>query len=140
MSRKIELFAAVAVLSVGAAVAGAALAQSAAPAIFTAEQAAAGATVYAAQCAACHGNQLEGVAGPALKGQGFKAMATAQGLNGESLLQVVSLSMPQTDPGSLSADEYAQVVAYMLRENGYPAGNEKLSASNPHLKELDLAK
>jgi len=140
MSRKIEMFAAVAVLSVGAAVAGAALAQSAAPAIYTAEQATAGAQVYAAQCAACHGNQLEGVAGPALKGQGFKAMATAQGLNGESLLQVVALSMPQTDPGSLSPEQYAQVVAYMLRENGYPAGSEPLSASNPHLKELDLSK
>ncbi len=140
MSRKIELFAAIAIVSVGAIAGGTALAQSGAPAIYTAEQATAGAAVYAAQCAACHGNQLEGVAGPALKGSGFKAMATAQGLNGESLLQVVALSMPQTDPGSLSAEQYAEVVAYMLRENGYPAGSEKLTADNPHLKELDLAK
>jgi mono/diheme cytochrome c family protein len=140
MSRKIELFAAAAVLSVAAAIGGGAIAQGAAPAIYTAEQATAGAQVYAAQCGACHGNQLEGVAGPALKGPGFKAMATAQGLNGESLLQVVSLSMPQTDPGSLSPEQYAQVVAYMLRENGYPAGSEPLSTTNPHLKELDLAK
>ena len=53
------------------AVAGAALlsrAEADSPALYTAAQASAGGTIFAQQCATCHGAQLEGVAGPALKG------------------------------------------------------------------------
>ncbi len=117
MLRKVELLAVSAAL---AALAGTALAQTG-PAVYTSAQATAGATVYAAQCGACHGSALEGVAGPALKGDQFKAMATAQGLNGLTLHQVIAQSMPQTDPGSLTPDQYNEVVAYILQQNGYPA-------------------
>jgi mono/diheme cytochrome c family protein len=136
MVRKVELFA----VGILAALAGAAGAQTAAPAIFTADQATQGAAVYQAQCAACHGGALEGVSGPALKGDQFKAMAQAQGLNAKSLLDVVSQSMPQSDPGSLTADQYNQIVAYILQQNGYPAGNEALTPNGAHLKDLDLSK
>jgi S-disulfanyl-L-cysteine oxidoreductase SoxD len=36
--------------------------------------------------------------------------------------------MPQDRPGSLSAEEYADVVAYILRLNGRPAGERELPA------------
>jgi len=39
-------------------------AQAAKPALYTADQASAGAAVYSQSCAACHGSQLEGVAAP----------------------------------------------------------------------------
>ena len=140
MSRRVGLFAFAAMLAAGGLIAGAAGAQTGAPAVFTADQAAQGATVYQGQCAVCHGNALEGVAGPALKGSGFKAMAVAQGLNAQSLLLVVSQSMPQSDPGSLSPEQYNQVVAYILQQNGYPAGSEALTPTGAHLKELNLSK
>jgi mono/diheme cytochrome c family protein len=135
MSRKIASLA----LGAGALIAGTAIAQTG-PAVFTADQAAQGAIVYQGQCASCHGGALEGVAGPALKGDQFKAMAQAQALNAQSLLTVVSQSMPQSDPGSLTPDQNNQVVAYILQQNGYPAGTEALTVDNAHLKDLDLTK
>ena len=55
-------------------------AQGTKPALYTADQATAGAAVYGQACAACHGAQLEGVAAPALKGSAFGEMANAQSL------------------------------------------------------------
>ena len=139
MFRRVKLFALCAAL--GGSIAGPALAHGAvAPSVHTADQATAGAQVYAAQCAACHGNAMEGVAGPALKGPQFKAMAQAQGMNAQSLLEVVSQSMPQSDPGSLTPDQYNQVVAYILQQNGYAAGSTPLSPNAADLKALDLSK
>ena len=110
-----------------------------APALYTAAQAVAGAALFARQCAACHGAQLEGVAGPALKGPVFHQMAAAQNLNAQSLLTVVSQSMPQDNPGTLSPAQYSALVAFILRENGYPAGSAELSATTPNLKALSLS-
>ena len=109
------------------------------PALYTAPQAGAGATIFAQQCATCHGASLEGVAGPALKGSAFHQMAAAQNLNAASLLQVVSDSMPQDNPGSLSPVQYAALVAFILQQNGYPAGSTELSAATPGLKDLNLS-
>lgn len=138
MFRKVELLALCA--AIGASIAGAAVAQGTAPAVYTADQAMAGAQVYASQCAACHGNAMEGLAAPSLKGPDFKAMAQAQGMNAQSLLEVVSQSMPQGDPGSLTPDQYNQVVAFMLQQNGYAAGSTPLSPNATNLKDLDFSK
>lgn len=97
-------------------------AQDAKPALYTADQATAGATVYQQACAACHGAALEGVSAPGLKGPAFGDMAAAQSLTADSLLEVTAASMPQSDPGSLKPEEYNAVVAYILQQNGYPAG------------------
>lgn len=123
------------------AIAGVALlsqAEADAPALYTAAQASAGGAVFAQQCATCHGAQLEGVAGPALKGVAFHQMAAAQSLNAQSLLTVVSQSMPQDNPGSLTQDQYDAVVAFILQQNGYPAGTAALAATSPNLKDLNL--
>src|SRR5678816_3166849 len=88
-------------------------AQAAKPALYTADQATAGAAVYSQACAACHGAQLEGVAAPALKGANFGEMATAQSLTVDALLDVIANTMPQSDPGSLKPDDYAAVTAYI---------------------------
>lgn len=116
----------------------AASAQAAKPAIYTAEQAQAGAAVYSQACAACHGSQLEGVAAPALKGQAFGDMATAQSLTADALLDVVADTMPQSDPGSLKPEDYNAVVAYILQQNGYPAGTAALSKAEPGLKDIKI--
>jgi polar amino acid transport system substrate-binding protein len=102
-------------------------AQGAKPTLYTAEQATAGAAVYAQSCAACHGAQMEGVAAPALKGSAFGEMATAQSLTAQALLDVVANTMPQSDPGSLKPEEYNAVSAYILQQNGYPAGTAALA-------------
>jgi polar amino acid transport system substrate-binding protein len=113
-------------------------AQTAKPALYSADQANAGAAIYGQSCAACHGQQLEGVAAPALKGPAFGEMATAQGLTGQSLLDVVANTMPQSDPGSLKPEEYAAVTAYILQQNGYPAGTAPLVTGAVPLKDAKV--
>ena len=121
-------------LILAAAVPAAAIAQAAKPALYTTDQANAGAAVYAQSCAACHGSQLEGVAAPALKGPAFGDMANAQSLTADALLDVISNTMPQSDPGSLKPEEFAAVTAYILQQNGYPAGTTALAKDEPGLK------
>src|ERR1700753_1174052 len=82
-------------------------------AVYTAGQAQQGAALYATQCAACHGGQLEGGAGPALTGAAFHQLAAAQHLTPRSLLEVVSATMPMTAPASLKPDQYAALVAFI---------------------------
>ena len=116
----------------------AANAQSAKPALYTDAQAQAGAAIYSQACAACHGQQLEGVAAPALKGSAFGEMANAQGLTADALLDVISNTMPQSDPGSLKPEEYNAVTAYILQQNGYPAGSAALAKGAAGLKDAKV--
>ena len=116
----------------------AANAQSAKPALYTDAQAQAGTAIYSQACAACHGQQLEGVAAPALKGSAFGEMANAQGLTADALLDVISNTMPQSDPGSLKTDEYNAVTAYILQQNGYPAGSAALAKGAAGLKDAKV--
>jgi mono/diheme cytochrome c family protein len=113
-------------------------AQPAKPALYTADQATAGAAVYAQSCAACHGPQMEGVAAPALKGSAFGEMATAQGLTAQTLLDVIANTMPQSDPGSLKPEEFSAVTAYILQQNGYPAGSAALATGAAGLKDAKI--
>lgn len=108
-------------LLAGAAVAGTP------PALYTAQQAAAGATVYAQTCAMCHGADLKGGAGPALVGQGFAAPGAHKTIGGT--FSLLAQTMPATQPGGLSHADYEAVMAYILKENGYPAGSSAFSYS-----------
>jgi mono/diheme cytochrome c family protein len=114
------------------------LAQAPKPALYTDAQATAGATVYAQSCAACHGSQLEGVAAPALTGPVFGELANAQSLTADALLDVIVNTMPQSDPGSLKPEEYAAVTAYILQQNGYPAGTAALTKGDAALKAVKI--
>jgi polar amino acid transport system substrate-binding protein len=113
-------------------------AQGAKPALYTDAQAQAGATVYAQACAGCHGEQLEGVAAPALKGSAFGEMANAQSLTADALLDVITNTMPQSDPGSMKSDDYNAVTAYILQQNGYPAGSAPLAKGAAGLKDAKV--
>ena len=91
---------------------------------FTAAQADSGRQLYMANCAACHGAELAGP--PALKGQAFMGNWATQTT---SALYEKVRTMPPEAPGSLGPDNYAAVVAFILRENGQTAGNQPLNAS-----------
>ncbi len=117
-----------------AALAVGAVAQGSKPALYTSYQANAGAAVYAQACATCHGSALEGTAAPALKGSAFGEVAAAQSLTADMLLDVISGTMPQSDPGSLKPEEFAAVTAYILQQNGYPAGATALIKGDAAIK------
>ncbi|MCB5944411.1 c-type cytochrome [Acidocella sp. KAb 2-4] len=94
------------------------------PALYTTAQANAGAPVYTQNCAMCHGADLKGVAGPALIGPSFPAAGSAATIG--SVFTVLAQQMPAGQPGSLSHDQYADLMAYILSKNGYPAGSTAL--------------
>ncbi len=113
-------------------------AQDVKPGLYTADQAQAGAVVYAQTCASCHGDALEAGAAPTLKGAAFAERALAQGMTPQSLYDVVAFTMPQVDPGGLKPEEYSAVVAYILQQNGYPAGTTPLAPGAPGMKETKV--
>ena len=113
-------------------------AQDVKPGLYTAEQAQAGAVVYAQACASCHGEALEAGAAPTLKGAAFAERALAQGMTPQSLYDVVAFTMPQVDPGGMKPEEYSAVVAYILQQNGYPAGTTPLAPGAPGMNETKV--
>ena len=76
-----------------------------------------GRTLYARNCAACHGADLSGgqFAGP-VKGPAF---LTKWGeVPADDLLTYISTSMPPGGGGNLSASDYAALAALIVQENG----------------------
>ena len=92
--------------------------------LFTAEQAARGRQAYEANCAECHMADLSGheYAG-ALAGFGFQLK-----WEDASVAEVFGRvrSMPLGRGGSLTSQEYLDILAYMLQANGYPAAPQEL--------------
>src|SRR6185437_14522103 len=104
---------------------------------YTSRQATRGASVYAQSCASCHGADLQGEAGPPLIGQTLEA-AYGTGTAAQ-LYDFISRQMPQDAPGSLSERQYLDVTAYILAQNGVPAGTAALgieSLSQVRLSEM----
>lgn len=90
--------------------------------LYTTAQAARGKAVYAANCASCHGTNLQGVAAPAIAGSAFLKTATINKYTVSILDTIVTQNMPFNNPASLKPDQYADVMAYLLASNCYPAG------------------
>ena len=104
----------------------AAQAQSTWSGVYTGAQASRGASVYNSSCAVCHGDDLAGgEMGPGLAGNSF--LSFWDGLSLGDLFQVMSVSMPQDNPGSLETAQYVDVIAYMLQESEFPTGDGELS-------------
>ena len=117
----------------------AAIAQAQRPATFTNEQAEQGRSAYAANCIDCHGANLDDgeFGGAPLKGLSFNqkwGQDTADGL-----YVYMSTQMPPNAPGSLSARTYANIMAFILRGNGYQQGAE-LPADPGALANLTMKK
>ncbi len=88
-------------------------------------QAARGQQLYKAQCAACHGNALEGTSGPPLVGDSFLSNWSAQPL--ANLIGKIEKTMPFNLPGSLSRSQSTDLGAYVLQAGKFPAGPAELS-------------
>ena len=94
--------------------------------VYTDAQASRGATVFNSSCAACHAEDLSGnEMGPPLAGSPF--LEYWQDLSLADLLQVMSTSMPQDNPGSLDQPQYIEIITYMLEKSGFPSGSEDLT-------------
>ena len=113
-------------------------AEATADGIYTEAQAQRGATLYAEQCASCHGEDMMGVADlfPALIGDTF--VTNWQGKSVGELFEKISTTMPGLDPGSLTPEQVADLVAHTLSVSKYPAGTTELAAAVEALEEITI--
>ena len=92
---------------------------------YTEEQAATGAKSYAQSCAQCHGANLEGGARPVLKGASWQQL-----YGGAKLLTVwgeIKGPMAQYAGTTFTTQESLDLLAYLLQQNGLPAGPQPLA-------------
>jgi alcohol dehydrogenase (cytochrome c) len=93
---------------------------------FNAAQVEAGRTAFAANCLACHGDTMSGLGeAPALAGSGF--MVTFGGRTAKDLFDTIKSEMPFGAPGSLSDEQYTNLVAFILHANGARTGTTALT-------------
>jgi hypothetical protein len=105
--------------------------------VYTPEQAARGAAAYAATCARCHGTVLSGgEMSPPLAGGAF--LSNWNGLSVGDLFERVRVTMPSDKPGSLARPLIADVLAHVLRMNGFPSGKAELDRKVEMLKEIKI--
>ena len=126
------LFLAATQACVAQAPAAAPLPGSAASGVYTAAQADRGNTLYQNNCATCHGGSLQGEdENPPLSGKHFNAHWGGQPLS--ALFGFINTQMPLGQAGALGAQGNADVTAYILSVNEYPAGSAELV---PDIKSL----
>ncbi len=97
-------------------------------AIYTESQADSGEDLYKTHCLACHDKKYFR---PVLKrwnGQPLGVFYT-----------VMVTSMPESNPGALSLDEYRDILAYILSLSRYPSGEEELASAIESLHEITIA-
>ena len=103
------------------------------PLSFTLAQADNGEAAYAEHCASCHGKNLDdGAYGPPLKGIDFRQKWGSR--SAEPLFTYTSTKMPPARPGTLGDPAYAQLLAFILQENGSKPGTRELPADPEALR------
>jgi len=103
--------------------------------VYTNDQSKRGQALYAKECAACHGAELSGgEEAPPLSGGAF--MSNWSGLTLGELFERIRVSMPEGRPGSLTRQQNADILAYMLSFNQFPAGQTELQKDTELLKQI----
>ena len=106
--------------------------------IYTVAQAERGAEQYAARCASCHSADLRGNSNsPSLRGMAF--MFIWEGKSVGELYTKMSAEMPTDQPGGLLANNYADILAFILRTNEFPSGNQELSPNEIDLNQIIIS-
>jgi S-disulfanyl-L-cysteine oxidoreductase SoxD len=105
--------------------------------IYSADQAHRGEDLYKKQCTACHGEALDGVGPyPPLSGDEFLSKYT-----GQPALTVYDMILKlMTAPGTLTRPQAADLLAYILSFNKFPAGKTDLPTDEEALKTLTVPK
>ena len=117
MKKSVTRFTGLTVLAMGLAVGTVASAQEKTlhDGVYTDAQASAGETVYNSSCRSCHDMKFY--------------ENTLKSWNSQPLIylwETIMGTMPADNPGSMMFEEYTDVLAYILSENGYPAGESPL--------------
>jgi mono/diheme cytochrome c family protein len=105
--------------------------------VFTTEQATRGRTAYKEGCARCHSEDLQGSgSSPALAGKDF--LKRWDGANVGELFTLIRKSMPSDDPGGMTAQQYSDLVAFILSTNAFPAGKTELGTDSASMADIKI--
>jgi mono/diheme cytochrome c family protein len=103
--------------------------------IYTDEQASRGEPLYAKTCASCHGQDLAGTEkGPPVAGASFDANWSDVKLG--ELSERMRNTMPVDNPGSLTRAQNTDILAFMLKRAGAPAGQTNLPTNVDQLNSI----
>jgi mono/diheme cytochrome c family protein len=105
--------------------------------VYTASQATRGDSLYKGTCVKCHGASLSGGdEGSPLVGSAF--LGNWRDLTLDQLFDKIRSSMPPDNPKSIATRDVADLVAYLLAQNQFPAGAKVLTDSLDLLKDIKI--
>jgi len=105
--------------------------------VYTATQAERGRSAYMQSCASCHADDLRGRStAPSLIEESFLFLWSDMSLG--DLFERTRMLMPSDRPGSLAADTYADIIAFIAQKNGFPAGSSELGTDVAVLKQIAI--
>jgi mono/diheme cytochrome c family protein len=93
--------------------------------VYTSDQAERAVATFGSTCSRCHTLTADGSGNRPLTGDKFWEGFTQKTVG--DLLKFVSTNMPNGQGGSLSAGTYNDLVALILKSNGFPAGSTELA-------------
>lgn len=97
--------------------------------VYTAAQATKGSDIFAQFCRSCHTPTVH-------TGAPFRAKWFGHSV--AELFGYIRREMPKNEPGSMSDEEYALALAYLLRMNGMPSGSAPLASDSASLHRIRL--
>jgi mono/diheme cytochrome c family protein len=106
--------------------------------VYTVAEAATGREQYTIFCANCHADDLAGTnsgdsGAPPLKYDGFMRGSTVG-----ALFTKIRRSMPLDAPGTLPDEVVRDTIAYLLQQNGFPAGEAPLPQAVEALQAITI--
>ncbi len=103
--------------------------------VYAPAQADRGKSLYAAQCASCHGAALDGSGqAPPLTGADFKSNWNGQSAG--DLFEKIQATMPADRPGNLTRPQTVDILAFLLTSNGFPPGDKDLPSDAAALAKI----
>jgi mono/diheme cytochrome c family protein len=96
---------------------------------YTEAQAARGEATYRANCTSCHATSAH---------SGDTFIRPWEGRTAFDLFELIRTTMPVDNPGRLSREQYADIVAYLFKLNRLPAGDRPLPADDEGLKQVRI--
>jgi mono/diheme cytochrome c family protein len=95
--------------------------------VYSAAQAERGEKTYKAKCGTCHMPEQY---------SGFVFMQSWTGQTIFALYTNLRTTMPKDNPGSMKPQEYADVIAYLLKINRLPSGDADLKGAKPAMEDV----
>ena len=108
--------------------------------VYSDAQAARGHVAYMHSCVVCHGEELDDgdFGGAPLRGSWFRNHWGSGDLS--ALYGYTKSAMPPDNPGSLTDEDYADILSFILQKNGYAPGPKDLGVDIDAMQGMSLQK